>query len=995
MTRELQDDEVRLLVLSITLENFMCHESLKVNFTQQLTCISGTNGSGKSSILTALGIILGQRAAHFDRGPNLKTLIMSNKEYFCITLVLNNYFKFHEDFFGPTIILEKYVTHSIIRLKIMNEKKEVFSTRACDLEDILDLYSLDMKNPINFLTQDTAKKLLRSTKNEHLYNFFEKAVGIDKMTEFHNETKEKVDVMEEKLEKIEKEIKKLEKEFNEQNEKLNFRSKKQALIERQAKIKEEQQKILSEIYKLKIETVYRKVLEGRNKLREKKRLIKSINRKIESLRESERKEKEVKNELANENEEKIRNFERNIRKINNEIMNHNEQIEMKSKFLEKNIKNQNDLQEEQFLYNTQEKREERIEELEKEKHELFLALQNDSKEIEEKIFNYKKQVSYLNNLKNNKLKFFSDKMSEIIKETQRMGIIGPIANYIELKEEKWYKVASIVLKNELPDFIVKNKEQRENLNQIFRKYNVNFKILLPSKRGLENKLIEFKSNRNYKTLLDVLEIKDPLIINQLIILTNLEQIILVEDRKEAHSIMRSRPSNVICAYIPSGDRISIIENSLSDFRARQNNFYFECVNSEKLEKELSRLLIERERIENEKKSIKNQLLSLDNEIFTLKQPLKIENVEKDEELEEEVLFLKDQCEKLRNRKEELEQQIKELRNNKIGPENKTHSLAIDSERNTRTQIEDEISNLRAKFSEQKALYYKFKVQYSIDRQKGHILDNECDDIYGKLITWMKEMDYYFYDHSGFGGDTENELDEMEGQLALSDYFNKTKGIDVNGELKKAEKVKSELEREFLTLKTKIKGMEKVVDERQVEISIKKIKKELKFNKKLAEKYEKRINKLVKGIQERMKKREDMRLSLSNKISDEFKRITTRRDYEGTIIFDHLTRNLDLKMAVDETKKGSRGTLSGGERSFAGICFLLSMYDCSSCLLKCLDEFDVFMDNVNRKMAIKLLQEYTFNNKVQVIVVTPLGTKDMFCDFGEVIILENTRRNTVI
>lgn len=47
-------------------------------------------------------------------------------------------------------------------------------------------------------------------------------------------------------------------------------------------------------------------------------------------------------------------------------------------------------------------------------------------------------------------------------------------------------------------------------------------------------------------------------------------------------------------------------------------------------------------------------------------------------------------------------------------------------------------------------------------------------------------------------------------------------------------------------------------------------------------------------------------------------------------------------------------LSGGETSFATICLLLSIWECVACPLRCLDEFDVFMDAHNRKLAMSLL-----------------------------------------
>ncbi|KAF6747478.1 hypothetical protein DFP72DRAFT_1174955 [Ephemerocybe angulata] len=78
---------------------------------------------------------------------------------------------------------------------------------------------------------------------------------------------------------------------------------------------------------------------------------------------------------------------------------------------------------------------------------------------------------------------------------------------------------------------------------------------------------------------------------------------------------------------------------------------------------------------------------------------------------------------------------------------------------------------------------------------------------------------------------------------------------------------------------------------------------------------------------------------------------------------------------DQANKGSGEkdpkSLSGGEKSFSTICLLLSLWDAISCPLRCLDEFDVFMDAVNRRISMKMMIETaTENSNKQYILITP-------------------------
>lgn len=65
-------------------------------------------------------------------------------------------------------------------------------------------------------------------------------------------------------------------------------------------------------------------------------------------------------------------------------------------------------------------------------------------------------------------------------------------------------------------------------------------------------------------------------------------------------------------------------------------------------------------------------------------------------------------------------------------------------------------------------------------------------------------------------------------------------------------------------------------------------------------------------------------------------------------------------------------LSGGERSFSTICLLISLWEGMACPFRALDEFDVFMDPVNRRQSMQLiLDNYKeAGRSVQHIFITP-------------------------
>jgi hypothetical protein len=217
--------------------------------------------------------------------------------------------------------------------------------------------------------------------------------------------------------------------------------------------------------------------------------------------------------------------------------------------------------------------------LTKKEEELVLISKNEEDQIRknnENIYALKKRINFFNSVRTNLLKYFSDKIPLILKEIENTKfnskVIGPLFREIKLKDHKWYKPVSVILRKFLTNFIVFDKKDKERLFLIFKKYQENFTILLPSNQS--NFLTKYEESKKFQTVLSVLDITQPVVVNQLIILANIEQIMLIEEREKAYSVIRSKPFNVDSAYTIDGDRIKMYGKSLTDYRERGTDRYF-------------------------------------------------------------------------------------------------------------------------------------------------------------------------------------------------------------------------------------------------------------------------------------------------------------------------------------------------------------------------------------------------------------------------------------
>ena len=107
----------------------------------------------------------------------------------------------------------------------------------------------------------------------------------------------------------------------------------------------------------------------------------------------------------------------------------------------------------------------------------------------------------------------------------------------------------------------------------------------------------------------------------------------------------------------------------------------------------------------------------------------------------------------------------------------------------------------------------------------------------------------------------------------------------------------------------------------------------------------------------------------------FQNLLNSRNYRGSLAFDTVNCKLYLKVdsqsAGEESRERDPLSLSGGEKSFATLCLLLTLWNVVPSAIRCIDEFDVFMDAINRKKSIQLLLEAAREEAdTQHIFITP-------------------------
>ncbi|KAK7255916.1 hypothetical protein RIF29_29344 [Crotalaria pallida] len=145
-------------------------------------------------------------------------------------------------------------------------------------------------------------------------------------------------------------------------------------------------------------------------------------------------------------------------------------------------------------------------------------------------------------------------------------------------------------------------------------------------------------------------------------------------------------------------------------------------------------------------------------------------------------------------------------------------------------------------------------------------------------------------------------------------------------------------------------------------------------------YEKKLHKVIRRQQVYKALRQKLEL-IGDEYRQRFNGHLRRKGISGLIRVDYeeKTLSIEVRMPHDASNRAvqdNRG-LSGGERSFSTLCFALALHEMTETPFRAMDEIDIYMDPVTRKISLDTLVDFATAQGSQWIFITPHDTRYWF------------------
>ncbi|KAL2003571.1 hypothetical protein VTN02DRAFT_3237 [Thermoascus thermophilus] len=985
--------------------NFMCHEHFYVELGPLINFIVGKNGSGKSAILTAITLCLGGKASATNRGQSLKSFIKEGKESATIIVRIKNQGDgaYMPDDYGKSIIVERHFSRNgTSGFKIKSETGRIVSTKKAELDAITDFFSLQIDNPMNVLSQDMARQFLSTSSPAEKYKFFVKGVQLEQLDHDYRLIEESVDQIEEKL--------------NGRRDDLKILESRKDRAQRRLEMSDQYQSLRDKIRNLRSQMAWAQVEELeriRDSLNEE--LVKAdeviaaaesdVTRFDTVFQEAER-ESEVASQAvarADADLDREREERKELKARFDEEMNERHDLQAQQRAIREYLKAAESRikeTEQKIAEETQRLAElsggsyaRRQEELEQKKSEAAEArrryeehqqdanrLRDDVRRAEEEvksraapIAKQRSDIEQAENLLRNLTKYrgsqdagFHERMPILLRAIQQEGSfskrpVGPIGHHVKLLKPEWSSILENSFGTTLNSFVVTSKRDMNILSNVMQRVNCVCPIFIGSEGHIDTS--QHEPDSRFDTALRVLEIDNDLVRRQLIINHGIEQMLLIEKLEEASSVLfdGQRPRNVKrCYCIDQADRRRGIHLSYSRTGEPSQAPVPAYTGRPRMRTDIdSQIRIQREALDGLNRTLhdlEQRLRAARSHLESCKQAL-VRHGNREKELQIAVQRIDDQVEELKDALEKesaedgrldvlkatLQEAEEEKRLNEGSYADGVNAMDAIMERLKKTKREMAAKDNQIATLEEQVRVARSEESKVIDKRRK-ALGNKNAAV-GRVEEAKQEK-----------ARIEHKRERMVARIL--DYNEKASMVSPRVPVPEGE-TPSSLDKKLDRLHRDLQRFDEQMGASRDQIAAEAMDANNAYERAKRQITElQTLSQIFKNTLGSRKRRWNLfRAHISSRAKAQFTYLLSERSFRGRLLADHENKLLDLQVEPDITKDSSgRGakTLSGGEKSFSQVCLLLSLWEAMGSPIRCLDEFDVYMDSVNRKMAIDML-----------------------------------------
>ncbi|VAI30761.1 unnamed protein product [Triticum turgidum subsp. durum] len=1016
----------------IRLENFMCHSSLHIELGEHVNFITGQNGSGKSAILTALCIAFGCRAKNTQRAATIKDFIKTGCSYAAIAVDINNQGEdsFKPDVYGNLIKLERRITESSSSTILKDQHGRKVANRKDDLNEIIEHFNIDVENPCVIMSQDKSREFLHSGNDKDKFKFFFKATLLQQVNELLETIRDQLNNADSVVQELEKSIKPVMRELDELREKIknmehieeiahdidNLKKKlawswvyevDQQIEEQTVRLQKLKERIPACQERIDRNTVV--IDDLKKELTEKEELVRSLGDKTHEVNSMKKSMEDniaevvkLKIELEAEHERGTRTLEKmngRLKQMQAQLrdfqMQHMQFTQAEASQIEEDM--QNIQREIDYLDSNVTRLREEEKEFSEELSGIQKSISDIAKEIAEsdkRILQLKSHMDGLQQRQSNTVTAFGGqkvlKLLQLIESNHgrfRSPPIGPIGAHLQLASESWSVAVDFACGGLLDAFIVSCHKDLQVLRECANRVYYNNLRIIVYDFTRQRLIIPDGSlpTTEHPTVLSVIQSENHTVLNVLVDQGHAERQVLVRDYEVGKSVaFDHRMRNIKEVYTSDGFRMfsrgSVQTILPPNKRPRPERW---CSSPAEKIAELKNEVDGIQRIISEKNAQRRKLV---NDRSNLEQ--KIANLKRKREPEERHLM---------NKKVQLED------GRRATAENNRHA-AVDT-----TELEEDIKEEKNNIEQKELSLQKTNVKLtaalrevndrrtafktfmdSVNEERLHFssANDELDLVKRKIDAAQQEKTHYegVMTTKVLPDIKTAEAEYADLQQRQQEYFKKASIICSESDMEALSHVAGSTPEQ---LSAKINRLKQRFDQesRRYAESIDDLralhdKKERKILRKqqLYAGFRVKLNKFIavqscqKALDLRWKKFQRNAGLLKRQLTWLFNEHLGKKGISGFINVDYKSKVLSVELTMPQdasrdTVRDTRG-LSGGERSFSTLCFTLALHGMTEAPFRAMDEFDVFMDAVSRKISLDTLVDFAVAQGSQWVFITP-------------------------